>query len=96
MQSDQADITHAEQDAMLAGESLDKPMTNIQRVRCALAMAEAGYRTTVCLEQADTLLRSHDRLKAALLMLIDNVETGSYESTGQAIDLARRATADAV
>jgi hypothetical protein len=31
-----------------------------------------------------------ERLRAALRMLIDNVETGSYESTGQAIAEAEK------
>jgi DnaJ-class molecular chaperone len=34
-----------------------------------------------------------EALEAALRMLIDNVESGSYESTGQAIDSARAALA---
>lgn len=32
-----------------------------------------------------------DELEAALEKIIENVETGSYESTGQAIDIARAA-----
>lgn len=46
-------------------EALDKPMTNIDRVRQALAMGEAGYKTSVSLEEAEALLASHDRIVEA-------------------------------
>jgi hypothetical protein len=48
-------------------------------------------------EQAADLIEKQaariEALEAALRMLIDNVETGSYESTGQATDSARAALA---
>lgn len=48
----------------MADES--KSLTPIERVRCALAMAEAGYKTTVDLEEAEALLLAHDRQQTAI------------------------------
>jgi hypothetical protein len=41
-------------------------------------------------EQVQILLRENERLRAALNRLIDNVQSGSYESTGQCIDECRK------
>ena len=42
---------------------IEHPLSHIDRVRQALAMADAGYETQVSLEEAEALLVAHDRLR---------------------------------
>lgn len=48
---------------------LDKPMTPIEQVRCALAMAEAGYKWELCIDYAEALLSAYDSQAAELTRL---------------------------
>lgn len=43
-------------------KGLAEPMTPIERVRCALAMSDAGYSWSVEIEDVEVLLKEYDRL----------------------------------
>jgi hypothetical protein len=53
------------------------------------AVEDGEVPSRLLVEAADRI----EALEAALRALIDNIETGSYESTGQAVDVARAALA---
>ena len=62
-----------------------KPIADELRMCAMDHQVSRDYVRSVCGSAAAEI----ERLRAAVQMLIDNIETGSYESTGMAVDHAK-------
>jgi hypothetical protein len=72
---------------------LDKPMDEVERVRCALAMSDAGYKWEPGIEDVAELLRQFDQRTDALRE-ISGLYSGGYGYRAKEIATAALASHD--